>query len=66
MCTINSWLSYTGSQHCDLFREYYKNITEEDQKLAITSTFNTNLNNSMNIKECINEKIPVTTTEIIE
>ena len=26
----------SGSQHCDQFREYYRNITEDDEKLAIT------------------------------
>ena len=56
----------SGSQHNDQFREYYRNITEDDQKLAITPTFNTNLNNSINIKEYINEKILVTITDIIE
>ena len=56
----------SGSQYCDQFRQYYRNITEDDQKVAITSTFNTNLNKSINTKEIVDEKIPVTTSEMIE
>ena len=50
---------------CEELREYYKNITEEGQQLAITSTCDTTLKNSINIKEYINETLPGTITEVI-
>ena len=49
------------SQPIKSFQEYYKNITQEDQRMAMTSNdtitdMTCNLQNSINIRDCKDEK----------
>ena len=58
---IGSKNKENDSQPIKSFQEYYKNITHEDQRMAITSNetitdMNGNLQNNVNIRDCKEEK----------